>query len=191
MEQNNKSTIFLTVIAIATLLVAVVGATFAFFSAQVTGNDSASSIYIKTAKLGITYNEGNTINDPAIRPGWTSNPAKTFTIENTGDVAMTYHIGWVNVVNTFGDTIDNVVGKPEELTYTMTCDNGVGAVTNVQVPTTTTADIKRDITIAAGATHRCSLTVSFADTSSDQNYNQGRTFSGTINISTDPVSQES
>lgn len=186
MEQNNKSTIFLTVIAIATLLVAVVGATFAFFSANVQGNNDASSVIVKTAKLGIVYEFGQELRGENINTGWTSE-AKTFTVENTGDVDMTYHIGWVNVVNTFGDEIDGVVGKPEELTYTITCDNGI-SLSNVQMPTAATADIQRDITIAPKATHKCSITVSFAETNSDQNYNQGRTFAGKINVSADPVS---
>lgn len=186
MEQNNKSTIFLTVIAIATLLVAVVGATFAFFSTNIQGNDDAQSVIVKTAKLGIVYEFGQELKGENISTGWTS-PAKTFTIENTGDVDMTYHIGWVNVVNTFGDEIDGVVGKPEELTYTITCDNGV-TLEKQQFPTTATADIKRDITIAAKAKHSCSITAEFAEMNSAQNYNQGRTFSGKINVSTDPVS---
>ena len=44
---NKKNTILLTVIAVATLLVAVVGATFAYFTAQV-GNDADVKVTVKT-----------------------------------------------------------------------------------------------------------------------------------------------
>lgn len=54
MNENGgkSSTILLTVIGIATLLVVVTGATFAFFAAQVKGADTATSIQIKAAADG-------------------------------------------------------------------------------------------------------------------------------------------
>ena len=64
MENNKGQTIFLSVIGIATLLVAIVGATFAWFSTTISGN---------------------------VLPGWESNDA-TFTISGTvtGDVEVPY-----------------------------------------------------------------------------------------------------
>ena len=59
-ETKKGNTVLLTVIAVATLLVAVVGATFAYFTASVAGNDTASSVVVKTAQIGtITYTNGN------------------------------------------------------------------------------------------------------------------------------------
>lgn len=56
MNENGgkNNTILLTVIAIATLLVVVTGATFAYFAAVVRGNDAASSISITAASQGTT-----------------------------------------------------------------------------------------------------------------------------------------
>lgn len=56
MNENGgkNNTILLTVIAIATLLVVVTGATFAYFAAVVRGNDTASSISITAASTGQT-----------------------------------------------------------------------------------------------------------------------------------------
>ena len=48
---EKKNTMLLTVIAVATLLVAVVGATFAFFSLQVSGN-STTDATVTAAKVG-------------------------------------------------------------------------------------------------------------------------------------------
>ena len=56
MNENGgkNNTILLTVIAIATLLVVVTGATFAYFAAVVRGNENASSISITAASQGTT-----------------------------------------------------------------------------------------------------------------------------------------
>lgn len=60
MNENGgkNNTILLTVIAIATLLVVVTGATFAYFAAVVRGNDAASSIQITASKTGQTLTLG-------------------------------------------------------------------------------------------------------------------------------------
>lgn len=49
--ENKKNTILLTVIAVATLLVAVVGATFAYFTAQ-GGTGSAANVTVSTGTAG-------------------------------------------------------------------------------------------------------------------------------------------
>ena len=49
MEQKNGNTIFLSVIGIATLLVAIIGATFAYFTTTMTG--SAGTATVQTAKV--------------------------------------------------------------------------------------------------------------------------------------------
>lgn len=65
MNENGgkSSTILLTVIGIATLLVVVTGATFAFFAANLTGNDNKTSIRVQAASTGttITFQGGETI----------------------------------------------------------------------------------------------------------------------------------
>lgn len=60
MNENGgkNNTILLTVIAIATLLVVVTGATFAYFAAVVRGNENASSISITAASTGQTLTLG-------------------------------------------------------------------------------------------------------------------------------------
>ena len=66
---DRKNTILLTVIGIATLLVAIVGATFAYFSAQVTYSDSNSTLTIVSASGGSsTYQGGDSITVENIYP---------------------------------------------------------------------------------------------------------------------------
>lgn len=57
-ENGGRSTnILLTVIGIATLLVVVTGATFAYFASQLSGDDTATSVYIKAASDGLTVTQ--------------------------------------------------------------------------------------------------------------------------------------
>ena len=56
MENNNKGTnIFLGVIGVATLIVAIIGATFAFFGAQIEGG--AGNLNVKAATLSLGYED--------------------------------------------------------------------------------------------------------------------------------------
>ena len=60
MEKGRRDTVLLTVIAIATLLVAIVGATFAFFTAQLNGNNRTSTITIQSSTGGgVTFYSTN------------------------------------------------------------------------------------------------------------------------------------
>lgn len=70
MKENNKgSMIILTVIGIATLLVAVVGATFAYFTVQIQGNVDESTVQVQSSKMLITYAHGNKIDYTGAIPG--------------------------------------------------------------------------------------------------------------------------
>ncbi|MEG1558863.1 MAG: hypothetical protein RR375_02090, partial [Bacilli bacterium] len=71
MESNNKKvTLTLGIISVVTLLLAVVGMTYAYFAANVTGNDKASSVNINTAKLAsVNFTDGAQIFQGNILPG--------------------------------------------------------------------------------------------------------------------------
>ena len=56
--ENKKSTVLLTVIAVATLLVAVVGATFAYFSAQRANNVTRNVIVTTETEASTTFSVG-------------------------------------------------------------------------------------------------------------------------------------
>lgn len=70
---EKKNTILLTVIAIATLLVAVVGATFAYFTATITTtNDANNTVTAKTYALtAVQMDYGNEVKSEGMFPGTT------------------------------------------------------------------------------------------------------------------------
>ena len=61
MKDNSKTnTLLLTVIGVATLLVAVIGATFAYFTAEVGSGESATTVKMNAGVLKINFANGNT-----------------------------------------------------------------------------------------------------------------------------------
>ena len=132
---NKKNTILLTVIAVATLLVAVVGATFAYFSAQ-GGGSATNNIEVKTEaaasssfsidkNLAILANMDNF----AQGRGETQVDTMTGTIEFTGgtgtgaqtEFCYTATLAWSGA--TPSDFVDTGAAK-EDLTLTVTKNSG-------------------------------------------------------------------
>ena len=97
MEEVKGQSIFLSIIGIATLLVAIVGATFAWFSITVTGNDNPSDIVITSGNLGqVSFNDGTAIDISNLMPG--NYTTKTFTVSQT-DPSATGKISYNIVLN--------------------------------------------------------------------------------------------
>ena len=94
MESNKGQTIFLSVIGIATLLVAIVGATFAWFSTGITGSQNAETSTVTTATVGaITIvNATAGIGENLVKPGWVSDGSQVSvtTAGITGDLEVPY-----------------------------------------------------------------------------------------------------
>ncbi len=94
-EKGNGNTVLLTVIGVATLLVALVGATFAYFSATITST-AKESIYITTVNpIALKYVGSSAIKLENIAPG--ESGTSTFTVEN----ATTAEEGATGVVQTY------------------------------------------------------------------------------------------
>ena len=103
MEDAKGQTIFLSIIGIATLLVAIVGATFAWFSITVTGNESPSNIVITSGNLGqVSFNDGTEIEIKNLMPG--TYTTKTFTVSQT-DPSATGKISYNIVLNVKSNTL--------------------------------------------------------------------------------------
>lgn len=179
-ERNN--TVLLVIIATATLLVAMVGATFAFFSATVIRSEDTNSVKIQTATIGITYNHGSEVEVTGLVPGG-SIDSKEVTIENTStNYEARYTLKWA-------DGVENGFTRPEDLTYLVTC-TGDGAPTSdtwTQLPASgSTANILNNITLPANATHTCtfSFQYEFLD-DDDQSIDMNKTFTGNFEIVAD------
>ena len=129
-ENNNGNTVLLTVIGVATLLVALVGATFAYFTATIT-NRSTQSVSLSTATpVGLIY-EGHSLQLLNAVPGeetldpnnHNSSGSGLFTVTNprqsqdktvTNTVDQTYDLSLVVTGNNFTTTHTLVSDDPDD-----------------------------------------------------------------------------
>ena len=139
---DKKNQVLLTTIAVATLLVAVVGATFAYFSARVVENNKTTT-KLKSAELEIKFTGTKEITTDCVNGSMTVDGStipcsdgnewepgqqgtKKFTVENTSDYDMTFDINFTNIANNFE--------RSGDLTYTINAEY-VGTTGTVQMVT--------------------------------------------------------
>ena len=203
MSEGKNNTVMLTIIGIATLLIAVVGATFAYFSATLTGTDNEKEYTVKSATVGTQFNGGTDITATGIYPKAEAWGTKTFSIKTTSTkgVSTKYRITLVIDDNdtTADATISDGAGhikrfQANALSYTLTAIEA-NAATEGTMPTATEtqiADPSKDIVFgeatiygndAQEVTQTYTLSMFFKDTGTDQNANQGAQFKAHISIS--------
>lgn len=213
---DKKNTVLLTVIAVATLLVAVVGATFAYFSAKVTENNKTETV-IKSAELGITFTGTQEITAESIEPGWSAD--KVFTVENTSDYDMTFDINFTKTVNNFSRKDDLTYSIAAEYSastndsYTTASKVQMVGLTDTGVSTATKSDFNAtgvlpvdgtvsetgDVTygtnvvkvvrvfIPAHTTEKFTMTVGYTYSDEDQNEDQGKVFKTTVGVTANGI----
>ena len=202
MSEGKNNTVMLTIIGIATLLIAVVGATFAYFSATLTGTESEKEYTVRSATVGTEFNGGDQIAAAGIYPKEEAWGTKTFSIKTTATkgVSTKYKITLVIDDNdtTADATISDGAGhvkrfQANALSYTLTATEA-NAATEGTMPTATEtkiADPSTDIVFGEATiygndkqevTQTYTLSMFFKDTGEDQNANQGAQFKGHIAI---------
>ena len=180
MDDKGQS-IFLSIIGIATLLVAIIGATFAWFSINVSGNENPSPIGAVAPNLGqVNFNDGVTIDIKELVPG--SSSKKTFTIGQT-DPSATGQIKYNIILNVESNTLTpNADGQ---FVYSLSGSgntNGgtLAKVESKEVPTEST--IIGSGVIEGYEVHTYEYTIGLNYIDADQNAAQGKEFSGYLSV---------
>ncbi len=162
---------------IALLLLLTTGLSYAYFSASISGNENAKNVVVEAGTLKLTYTDGPAINAQYIKPGWST--TKEVSVKNNGTLDTNYNVIWQSLTNTI---INN------ELVLSATCQrlNASGTVEGTcesisQAPIKDTT-IAKKILIESGITHKYTFTILFKETNANQNYNQGKKFSGVLGI---------
>ena len=179
MDKKSRNTIIISIVALAIVLITV---TYAYFSARITGLESASTISLIAGTMGIHYTEGNenvTLNN--IYPRETEWVTKTFTLtgNNTTTLTMYYNVGLNVTTNTFPDNY---------LTYDLTLvssTNGTPIATKTNQPINGTGKItfgKGSFTNATNDTHNYELKIYFKDNGELQNDAQEAVFNAKIYV---------
>lgn len=185
MNGGKGSTILLTIIAVATLLVAVVGATFAYFGAMMNGSEAPTTIEVTSGTLAIEY-EGN-----SIISGGNLNPGDTLINKNfmvtgvvTGSSNLNYESSLVIKNNTFADGA---------LVYTITSTNEsnngstmVATTEPVGIPNGTSTIVLGNGSFAGptttGSSHKYVINITLSP-NADPQANLGKEFSGQLSTS--------
>ena len=182
MDKKSRNTIIISIVALAIVLITV---TYAYFSARITGIESASTISLSAGTMTIVYAEGNEeIIMSGIYPRDEAWVIKTFTLigNNSTAIDMEYEVGLNITANTF---------KGGQLTYSLESgENNVGISMSV-VEDKSLIGQNRIQKIGRGSfpgattngIQEYTLKIFFKDNGLNQNINQGAVFSAKIVVS--------
>jgi len=203
---EKKNTILLTIIVIATFLVAMVGATFAYFTATVNvKNEENNTTQIKTATMvSATMDLGSLVTSSNALPGYKA--LKTVTVKgkgNPGDQSVSAKITLTPNVEGFGNHIKyslykvatkDVATKAVTCTESnpiagtkaydeMTCDTTKAGTPVLNGTFTNTTPVETDIIVNYNDDDTYYLIVDYQnEADADQNSEQGKTFSVAIDF---------
>ena len=165
-----KETKIQIIILLLVITLIITGVSYAYFSANVTGNSAVNTV--TTGSMAISYTDGSEVLLSNMIPG--DSLTKTFSIKNTGNVTTSYNIYFLDVLNTFVNQ--------QDLAYTLTSDNGYNASSDTQIPDDD-AMIANKQSIAPNTTSNYTLTIKFLNKDVSQDNNQGKTLNLKINVS--------
>ena len=173
---KKKITLVYTVAAL--MILAILGYTYAYFSATVT-EDNKTQTVIKTQQLSLTFNGTSEITADDMIPG--DSFTKTFTVENTATVKTFYNIYMEGITNEFN----------EDLVYTLTDEDGtVVAETPLPVTNTGKSYLIENIEIEPSEIKEYTLTIEYKYLDTPQNDYQGAEFKATVGIDTVKVESQ-
>lgn len=185
MNDNRGQTIFLSVIGIATLLVAIIGATFAYFTTTMSGN--SADVQATTGTLGKVSYTADALNLTSILPGKTSEEKNVTVSLGTSDFDVNYvcnlEVTGNEVVDMFlnvnGDNIDATANDKRLpiVKYATFDTDGTTELT----PAGTPQKIKiAEGTLTSGESKTMKYSITFKETGTDQNAQQGMRFNATV-----------
>ena len=176
MKIKNKKRI-LIVLGILTVLLSVIGISYAFYSARIKENNKTETV-IKTNELNIVFTGTQEINCSNIIPG--DSCIKKFTVENTSNVLVNYNIYMEKITNEFN----------EDLVYTLE-DNTGSVIEETPLPVTNQnkSYLKTSINIEPKSKVTYTLKILYKYLETPQNDYQGKIFKATVGIDTELVDE--
>ena len=177
-KKEEKRKILIILIGIFSVLVALMGATFAYFTATVNNINGNESITITTAVIkSLEYRANKSLVLENAEPG--DSDTGTFTIKNPNDTAVARY-GLVlipdynNFVNTDGDGQLLITISGGALSSPVTYDYTNGNTDQKQ--------IVKDVRLNAGQTHTYTAKVEFVELNINQNTNGNKSFTAHIDL---------
>jgi len=182
---NKKNAVVITIVGIAAIVIAVIGATYAFFRAGIDNvRQAGENVIVATQRLGtITFFNDFTFNEE-MYPGKVVN--RSFQIQSSPDTATaTYNV--ILVVR------ENDFASPFNLALTVTPPSGGSAAftpntrlnPTIFTPTPTGTDVViGTATINQGQSHTWNVAITLLDTGENHITDVNRAFAGHLKIET-------
>ncbi len=164
-------------VGIVFLLILSISLSYAYFSTSVKGNDNAKDVIVTAGTLSLVYTDGPEIKVENIRPGKTI--TKEVSVKNTGTLDTAYNVVWQELSNEITNNEMLVSATCERLNASGVVEGTCNAIAESAISSNT---IQKNISIESGITHKYTFTITFKEINADQNYNQGKKFSGVLGI---------
>ena len=164
------------ILGISILFIAI-GISYAYFSLNVIGNDTAKNNKIVTGNLELTFTDTKEILLNNMLPG--DSVTKTIKVSNTGTKEVAYNVGWTDYENGIINNELIIEGTCKRLNSSNTEE---GTCNNVSKKAITGSNVISNIQIEPNVTHEYTLTITFKETNKPQNYNKNKSFNGKLNI---------
>ena len=168
---------YIYVVAVLLLVVVALGISYAWFSAIITGNDTAKNNKVVTGNLELTYTDTNEISLDNVIPG--DSFTKEVSVKNTGTLDVKYNLVWQSLTNTITNNELVIEATCKRLNSSGAVDGTCEAISQTPVSSNT---IKKKISIEPNITHEYTVKVTFIDTGEPQNYNKNKSFNGKLGI---------
>ncbi len=173
--KTNTKTILLFIMSFA--LIAIIGVSYAYFTTAIVQNEVKDQV-VTTGTLSLRYVDGAEVVMQNIKPGATI--TKTVYVANTGTLDAVYNLIWQELTNEITNDEMLIEGTCTRINSTTEeVDGTCEGITSTAIASNT---IKGKVTIESNTIHKYDLTITFKETSADQNYNQGKKFSGVLGI---------
>jgi hypothetical protein len=170
LKENSKKSIIFSVFGVALFIVCIVAVSYAYFTAKISvQNKENNSVEVTTTNISVKFTDGEALNVTNVLPG--ESYSKTFTLENTGDIAINYKIAIKEVENTFVNTddLEVVVKEGEKVINTTTFPKSSSSISDA-------------LTIEPGETKSYTVTITYKDTDKNQIEDSGKSIGGKIFI---------
>lgn len=189
-EDKRRNRTILLILGVATVLVALIGATFAYFTAVVRYNNAPQSITLTTVEVqGLEYTATGILSLTNASPDSDNIVSKTFTIKNPNATAtISYSLVLKTDTNEFRLSEEVVNGETQKYGNQLVVTVSGAALSTPKVidltDGTDTSDIAilSDRRLAAGATDTYTASVVFNEINKNQNNNQGKSYLGHIDV---------
>ena len=168
---------YIYVVAVLLLVVVALGISYAWFSAIITGNDTAKNNKVVTGDLELTYTDTNEISLNNVIPG--DSFTKEISVKNTGTLDVKYNLVWQSLTNTITNNELVIEATCKRLNSSGTVEGTCESISQTPVSSNT---IKKKISIEPNITHEYTVKVTFIDTGEPQNYNKNKSFNGKLGI---------